>query len=66
MTLRRIAASGSRVTGVKVGRIPLIRQDNGDHGCGMRGLFPALLETLRTQVPQCIILTAYMKVMAMP
>ena len=66
MTQRRMAASGGKVTEVRIGHIPLIRQDNGDHGCGMRGISPALLETHRRRVPQCIILTAYMKVMAMP
>ena len=57
---------GGKVTEVRIGRIPRIRQDNGDHGCGKRGIYPALLETLQRRVPQCIILTASMKVMAMP
>ena len=38
MTQKRMAASGGKVTEVRIGRIPLIRQDNGDHGCGMRGI----------------------------
>ena len=66
MTQRRMIASGDKATEVRIGHILLTHQDNGSHGCGMSGISQALLETLQKRVPQCIILTAYVKVMATP
>ena len=66
MTQKRMAVSGGKVTEVRIGLIPLIRRDNGDHNCGTRGTDPVLLEILQRRVPQCIISTAYTKVIATP
>ena len=64
MTQRKMATSGGKMTKVRIGRIP--RQDSEGHGCGMREISRALLETLLMLAPQCTISKAYTKVMAMP
>ena len=66
MTQRKMAASGSEVTEAKIGRIHLLRQDNGGQDCGMRRTSRAQLETHLMLAMQCIILEAFMKVTVTP
>ena len=66
MIQRKMATSGGKVTEVRIGRIPLLRQDNRGQDCGMRGISQAQLETLLMPAIQCTISGAYMKVIAMP
>ena len=61
-----MATSRGNVTEVRVGRIPLPRQDNGGQSCGMTGLSQALLETLLMPATQCPISGAYIRMTAMP
>ena len=62
----RWQTSGGSATEVRVGRVPLPRQDNGGQDCGMKGISQALLETLLMPATQRAISGAYMKMTAMP
>ena len=66
MTQRKMATSDSEMTEVRIGRIPLPRQDSGGQDCGMRGISQAQLGILLMLAMQCIILEAFMKVMVTP
>ena len=64
-TQRKMATFGGSVTEVRVGRIPLLHQDNGGQGCGTKGPFPALLGIPQTPATQCTTSGAYVKMIAM-
>ena len=58
-----MAISGSEVTEDKIGRIHLLRRDNGSLDCGMKRTSRAQLEKQLMPATQCIILEAFMKAM---